>query len=357
ALRNYPRALEYTGTNNLTYSGERDASVIAHIHIHIVKNLPRYTPMVFILVVHGSTIHRRSKMKKTVFVCFLAVLFLMVGCNAGKKPSQGSDETTAHLEKITVNNKVFSINEINNGIRDVFNTQLYYYPDGLLNQFAYKQIEYDLYFSSRQVTPLSFPLVYIFVTNVEHPLSTEQSPRLYRFGVCMTEYGLQSYFYESGAFFISPQEKWGTCPPEGTKYLGHYSMDLSRITQPIHEEMTDQWKQGVETSVRLYMDNNNFYREDSKNLQEGKYNVYIQGFSQSDVDSTIIFEHENGQVYQGRYYFVHEVAEGKPADLNHVERIEDVDAAYIEYLDKLKKNAAFHMVYDVVGQEDSSIVP
>ena len=285
-------------------------------------------------------------MKKAAFVCFLVLLLLMGGCNAVKLPSQNSNETSAHLEGITVNNRTLSIEEINNGIKNVFNTQLYYHPNGHLYQFVSNQIEYDLYFSSKQVTSLSLPLIYIFVTNIEHPLSSEQSPRLYRFGVCVNEYGLQSYFYEGGAP-VSPQENWGTCPPEGTMYLGHYSMDLNQNTQPIHEKMTDQWKQRAEAAIRIYMDKNDFSSVDAENLQAGKYNVYIQGFSESDVDSTIIFEHENGQVYLGRYYFVHYIVETAAADLNHVELMENIDTEFMDYLDKLKMNAAFSMEYVV----------
>lgn len=283
-------------------------------------------------------------MKKLCFLYFGLVLALLIsGCNT---IDAESSETSPCLEKITVDNRTFSVEEINNGIRNVFNTVLYYHTNGQLHQFVNKPIEYELYFSSKQET--SFPQVHIIITNAEHPLSSVQLPKLYKFGVRLTEYGLQSDFCEQS--YVEPQEDWSVYLTDQTVYLGHYSMDASQITQPMHEEVSDQWKQHAEAAIRLYMNKKDFYSEDSKNLQEGKYNIYIQGFSESDVDSTIIFEHENGQMYLGQYYFVHDIAEEKAADLNHVELIKDIDAECMEYLDKLKQNAALHIVHEVTGR-------
>ena len=201
-----------------------------------------------------------------------------------------------------------------------------------------------MYFSPTHDT--SFPKVYIVTTNVEHPISTEQEFELCGFAIQLTEYGLQSYFYMQ--FPIAPQENYLDALPVGTVYLGHHSMKMSQITQPVHQKMSDRWKQHAETAIRLYMDKNNFYVvEDNKNLQTGKYNIYIQGFSESDVDSTIVFEHENGSIYVGQYYFVHSISGENPADLNHVELVEDTNADFIEYLHRLKRNAALCMQYSV----------
>ena len=74
-------------------------------------------------------------------------------------------------------------------------------------------------------------------------------------------------------------------------------------------------------------------------MSPGKYNVYIQGFSESDDDTDIYFENEDGDIYRGLYYFIHNVSkhtESWPADLNHVERLEDAGTFAFE---KVRANA------------------
>ena len=281
-------------------------------------------------------------MKKWNFlILILSLIFALIGCNSGN--TEHSSNVLSVTDSVKVNGRSISIEEINSGIKAVFCKDLYYYPDGSMKPFFNNTVEYELFFAPSN---RSLPKIYMIVTNMEHPSSTEQSPKLYRFGISITEYGLQSDFYEQGAV-PSPQEDWLVSLPEGTIYLGHHTMCISEIVPPEYETMSDQWKQRAENAIRLYMDNNDFYGENSKNLQAGKYNVYIKGFSVCDVDSVVVFEHEGGQVYRGWYYFVHEIAEGSPADLNHVELIENIDTDTIEYLDKLRMNAALHMEYTV----------
>ncbi len=280
---------------------------------------------------------RRPKDKK-LFLRFLTVLLtlmiVMSGCEG--------NETTVIPDAIEVNEQSISVAEVNSGIETVFNNALYYYEDGQLSQFLNKKLEYELFFIPSTETA-ALPRVYMIVTNVKHPLSTEQNPLLYKFGIQISEYGLQSDFYEQSY----AQQENGASFPDGAVYLGQYSMSINQIEQPVYEEMTDQWKKQAETALRLYMDDNNFDSDTEKNLQAGKYQVYIQGFTKNDVDSTVIFEHENGQIYVGRYHFVHDISDEVSADLNKVELVEDIDPQFMAYLDKLRLTAALTMEYQV----------
>ena len=74
--------------------------------------------------------------------------------------------------------------------------------------------------------------------------------------------------------------------------------------------------------------------------------MYVQGFFKSDKDSVIIFENENGNIYMGYYYFIHEIAKDKPADINKVELVSDSDKKHLKaYLEKIHTNAAISMEY------------
>lgn len=275
---------------------------------------------------------------------FLLVLLFFVivlnGCNTAGTHKDVDETLTTQFVK--ADEKTISVEDINIGIKAVFNNVLYYNPNGRFNQFLGETIEYDLFFM-QSTDAVLLPRVYIIITNMEHPLSNEQSPKLYKFGISITKHGLQSDFYEQS--FAHAQGDWKSNVPEGASYLGHYAMCISEVTPPTYEVMTDQWKQRAAAAIRLYMDKNDFYSEKDKNLEAGKYEIYIQGFSESDVHSTIVFEHENGQIYLGQYYFVHSISNEIPADLNHVELVENADADFMEYLSRLKLNAAMCMEY------------
>ncbi len=282
---------------------------------------------------------RRPKDRKFFLRFLTALLTLMIvmsGCEG--------NETTAFPDAIEVNDQSISVAEVNSGIETIFNNALYYYEDGQLSQFLNKKLEYELFFIPSTETA-ALPRVYMIVTNVKHPLSTEQTPLLYKFGIQISKYGLQSDFCEQS--YVQQEKENGVSFPEETIYLGQHSMCISQIVQPVYEEMTDQWKKQAETALRLYMDDNNFYSQAEKNLQAGKYQVFIQGFTKSDVDTTVVFVHESGQIYLGEYYFVHSISDKVPADLNKVELVEDIDPQFMAYLDKLRLTAALTMEYQV----------
>ena len=280
-------------------------------------------------------------MRKSKYVLILFVfVYILNGCKGiGKYPN---DDAGVVIDSVKVNNTNISVENINNEIMQVFNNALYYQPDGLFSQFRDTPVEYELYFVPDSDV-VSLPKIYLIVTNKEHPLSDSQSSKRYKFGISLTENGLQSDFCEQS--YVNVQSNWSTSVPEEAIYLGHYTMQINKIVQPIYEEMSDSWKRNAETAIRFYMDKNDFYSKKDKNLQPGKYKVYVRGFYESDADSVIVFEHENGSVYLGQYYFVHHIPDGIPANLNHVELVKNADSEFEEYLRRLKLTTVLHMEY------------
>ena len=292
---------------------------------------------------------------KKIFIILLALSFLC-GCKAAENSNPVKKESSPQ-NSITVNDKTFSVEEINEGIKSTFNSVLYYHGDNDTspyltankNLLLNKEIEYELYFepnSKKGEDAFVFaPKIYFAITNVEHPLSTKENPQLYEFGIDITEKGLRSDFsYQSR---ISKGETYSFIKDE-TVYLGSHSFLIKEIEKPLYEQMNKEWVENAESAIRLYMDKNDFYGDSQDNLAAGKYSVYVQSFFESDKDSTIVFENENGSIYVGEYYFVHNVSGGSPANLNRVELIESADKnEFKTYLEKLRLDSAVSMEYTV----------
>ncbi len=163
-----------------------------------------------------------------IFIC----LFLLCGCqniggtiNDATQPNpqktdvvnmagitlqpEGTEPDDAN--SVTVNGITFSIEEINAGIKDTFNSRMYdteaydYSNDNrdivrdnlIINKklILHKDVEYNLYFDPENVG-YSFPemTIYIVINNMLYPSSTEENPQVYAFGIRITEWGLQSDF-------------------------------------------------------------------------------------------------------------------------------------------------------------------
>ena len=257
-------------------------------------------------------------------------------------PSNAETNPPSMQIKITAKGREYAIEEIRQGILKAFHTEFYYAGNDALhlnrNLILNKTLTYDLVFVEDQF----LPYVLLIVNNLEHPLSTEEEP-LYSFGIAFSEQGMEEKFYTYGTAASNTLAYMTEDRDE--VYLGSYSLRVSEIAKPQHEQMSEEWKQRAEAAIQLYMDKNDFYSEKEKNLEPGKYQVYIKGFSKGDVDSIIIFEHENGNVYQGFYYFVHGISEAQPADLNHVELVADPSDGYGQWLEKVREGAALHMEY------------
>lgn len=288
----------------------------------------------------------------------LTVILLVCGCqrsapnatvattgdNTTLPPSTAETTTPSVKSKILAKGKEYSIEEIQQGILKAFNTEFYYASDDDVhlnrNLILNKALEYDLVFVDDGVQSY----VILIVNNLEHPLSTEEKP-LYSFGVAFSKQGMAEKFHSFGkqprdALTFMTEERGGV-------YLGNYSLHISEITKPQHEQMSDEWKWLAEAAIRRYMDKNDFYGEKDKNLQPGKYHIHIKGFAVGDTDTTVVFEHEDGDVYQGFYYFVHDISKDTPADLNHVELVSELNANYAEWIEKVRENATLSMEYSV----------
>lgn len=256
---------------------------------------------------------------------------------------------------ITINNKIFSVEEIKNGIKNTLNSVLYYYGNDDTSDYLTsnkniilkKDLKYELYFkpnSNNKADAFIFPpKIYFAITNIQHPLSSPDNILLYEFGIDVTEWGLRSEFsYQGNTTKGKPYSFIG----DDTIYLGSHTMRIDEIKKPEHEEMDDEWKKKAHKAIQLYMDKNDFYADKDDNLEPGKYHVYIQKFSKSDKDSTIIFKNQNGIIYVGYYYFVHDISDDNAADLNGVELVETAnEKAFQIYLERVCSNPALEMEY------------
>ena len=250
---------------------------------------------------------------------FILAMSLLSGCldasNTAGDTSALSHESEAIDEGlVTVNGRSFSIEEINAGIKDMFNCRLYHHNYDntlsyiLLNKDVIlgKDVEYDLYY----LPPNSFigPQIYFVLNNIEHPLSSEEEPLVYSFGISITEWGLQPQPSLGGS---SPPNKDRKLNNKDAVYLGSYTMRIDEIVKPPFEIMDDEWTENVESAIRLYMDN-------SVTLAPGSYHVYVDRFFKSDDHSEVFFEHENGNIYFAVYNSIHFIMEDYPANLSNV---------------------------------------
>jgi len=280
-------------------------------------------------------------MKHWKILLLITSLIVLSGCANNSAYHSGISNSAPGT--IQACGRSFSVEDINAGIMDAINNTLYYQQDETFYNFLNAPLEYELFYDPNHGYP--GPEVYFIIANSLHPLSTAESPMLYRLGITITDNGLQSYF--SRIDYISSSEDISAYSVEGGTYLGHHTALLNNILTPVHEEISEQWKFSAEEALRRYMDENDFYGDKHKNLPKGNYSIYIKGFSKADTDSVVIFIHEDGHVYEGRYYFVHEISEDSTATLNHVELVENVDASYLEYLKKVQHNAALCMEYRI----------
>ncbi|SEW32751.1 hypothetical protein [[Clostridium] fimetarium] len=251
----------------------------------------------------------------------------------------------------------FPIDEINAGIKDTFNSVLYYhgnddtssYLTSNKNIILKKDLQYELYYEPNSKSGLEAfvfsPKIYLVITNMQYPLSSEGTPQLYEYGIDITEWGLRSDFSYQGHW---PQRETYSFSGNELIHLGSYRMRIEEIKKPVYETIDDEWKENAKSAIRLYMDMNDFYGDESHNLAPGNYHIYVQKFFKTDKDSIIIFENENGSIYTGYYYFVHDISTSHPADLNKVALNESSSEKSFEiYLEKVRLDPAVAMEYKV----------
>jgi len=280
-------------------------------------------------------------------------LLLLRGCqNVGNTPqietTLSSESELIGANLVAVNGRSFSIEEINAGIKDTFNCVLYHHgyrtgdnylisnPDLILR----KDVEYDLYFESNYQNGIytfsPTPNLHLLITNMEDPLSTEENPLRYMFSIGITEWGMRSCFSSLGCLSTEQAQELKN---DRYIFLGHYTMHIDEIEKPPFEDMDAEWSENVESAIRLYMG-------EGKYFEPGSYHVYMQRFFESDADSIIIFEHENGDIYIGSYYFVHEISGEREADLNKVILNKGPHSeSFKAYVEIVKQDPAVSMEY------------
>jgi len=294
-----------------------------------------------------------------IFSIVLCIFVLFCGCqNSGSIIKDNlrsqSDEQPGYENPFTINGREFSIEEINTGIKDTINNQLYLYGrvGGLRNNDIPYDIEYELYFDpSHYGYSEKYPFwepktVFLFVTNMPNPIPADETS-FYLYGIPVTEWGLRSdfcliskYTKKIPLYYYDEVELVS---------LGHYTMRIDDIVKPQYVTMDAVWIENTKNEIRMYMDYNDFYKgEPDENLVSGNYRVYVQNFFKSDDDSTIIFEHENGNIYTGWYNHVHGNSGNYPANLRHVELVENPDEeSFKSYLDRVREDPALIMEYIV----------
>lgn len=287
-------------------------------------------------------------MRVRIITLFISLTILLCGCN-----NYGNKIKKKQMS-ININEKNFSIADINEGIADTFNYVLYYYGGNVDSEYLTdnkekvlnREIEYDLYYTPNAKGQDDFVFaskVYFVIKNIKHPLSSLKNEVLYEFGIEITEYGLRSDFCYQG--HIKKGEKYSFITAE-TIPLGSHSLFISEIKKPNYEKIDKEQKTNIEKSICLYMSNNNFYSDKNKNLPSGNYTIYLQNFFRSDKDSFIIFENEEGAIYKGIYYFVHEISGNSSADLNYVDVLTESNTKAMQsYLNKVRSDAVVKMEF------------
>ena len=275
-------------------------------------------------------------MMKKWFVLLFTIIRCTLSLSACKQEELLTDKSTEESEvadeiptSIMVGNREFSVDEINAGIINVFNNELYYHGDHEESEYMYhnknlvlnQNIEYELYYSpftgDSQDLQLYGCEILLVMPEIEHPLSQPDDIQIYQFGVGIREEGMGSGFSSGYRTYKDTYKSF--LLERGYVYLGRHSMCIEEIVPPVYEEKSEEWKNNTEKSIQLYMDENDFYSDENKNLKPGKYKVYVKNFTKVALDSWIIFEHENGDVYYGIYYNIHNQWPNSPANLNHVE--------------------------------------
>lgn len=282
-------------------------------------------------------------------ICRLAGLFVAVTmaflftCSC-HNVSQSEISST----NVTVGKEVFSDTELCRQIENTMNTVLYYCNDDETSKLLLnRQLEYALYFLPGE-TPYNYvfpPKLRIVIENIPHPRSTASESLFYDFQIEITEKGVASDFCASSS---SSHDEINRIGEHGEILLGHYSMCLPTVFKPSGETMSQEWADAAERALQLYMDQNDFYVEKEDNLPSGKYRVYIRGFTAADRNSRVYFEHEDGRVYEGFYYFVHEISTERRADLNHVKLAAYEEENFGVYFERVKNSAALRIEYLVV---------
>ena len=293
----------------------------------------------------------------------LAVIFLsmLCGCSETNDSSQIPHSLPESKNSIEVNGRSYTVDEINAGIKEIFNNEMYL-NDSIpwLGNILDKNVEYEMYFYPNTTPAPDFyesygpnPKIRIVVTNILPSFPEEETQRFctYEFGFLGDRlpsrwWGCQRIPYEYARLLNWEDEQSRNNETEIVP-LGSYTMCINEIEEPNYQIMSDEWKENAKNSIRLYMDKYEYPEEGYYDLEPGNYYIYVQKFFW-DSDPRIFFEHENGNIYEGTYEWAQDAAETRPACLTHVElsgHADDED--YKIYREKIKSDSAVSFEYAI----------
>lgn len=290
-------------------------------------------------------------MLRTYAIAFLSLLLIILcGCQHSKDQAESSyipvdEEETSSITLIEMNGKSFSLEEMNSQIENTFNNVLYLHGTILwLGDILNQNVKYDLYYEPNSKSgPEAFvnaPKIYLIIAS---PQINQKENKELVIGIDVTEWGLRSGFSYQGLISLDQTDDF----VEGMDFLGSFSMHIDKIIPPKYQTVDSDWQKKMKNAIQLYMDDENL----NQGLPEGNYTVYVQKFFESDKDSSILFEHENGDIYIGDYYFIHEVSGENPADLNKVELYEYSDESFKKYVEKVRLDPAVSLEYCIERQK------
>ena len=161
---------------------------------------------------------------------------------------------------------------------------------------------------------------------------------------------MQSDFISQG--HIQSDEALEYFNNEDRIYLGSYSMRIDEITRPNFQEMNREWRENAEKEIQMFMETHNGMHLDETRtgfLEPGNYHVYIENFFKSDDNSRIVFLHENGNVYQSFFHFIHYLTGDKIASVMNTPLIGNINESLPLrlYVEKLQSDFAVNIEYQV----------
>jgi len=283
---------------------------------------------------------------------FLTILLMTIplsGCQSDGNTVSGipdcPEETgSIIMEEVIVGDRVFTVEEINAGIKDTFNC--YFYLHELYDLYMIdrknmigKDIEYELFFIPTNYDGLAAelfpPKIGLTITSFQYPeLSEDGRPQFYSFWINVTPKGLQSDFFYQG---FGPQKSSEYYSESRWVYLGSHTMLIGEIYKPQFEVMDEEWVKKADNSIRLFLDFAPTY------WKPGKYHITVKGFFESDTKSIIVIESENGVIHQGFIYSVHSITGEHMASIRITIIENPTEEAFQNWLKLIKLDAAVSM--------------
>ncbi|MDL2220448.1 hypothetical protein LJC55_02145 [Eubacteriales bacterium OttesenSCG-928-N14] len=230
---------------------------------------------------------------------------LLCGCQGAPDPKESAMPDTV----ITVGEREYSVSDVNAGIKNTFNKNLYLYRSVIFldsEDVIGKEIRYELYYfeNAEKRTYEETTIFFVITLDVPKHIFDGGYGQYIIYGIDINERGMMSYFsyYDYGQTHEKGKQEF--ISGVNLLYIGDYTMHIDQIEKPVYEEMDAEWAEIAKNRIMKHMDENPGGYSDV--LEPGKYHVYVKRFFEADENSDIFFEHENGNVYTGKFHFVHD---------------------------------------------------